>query len=239
MAYRRKRTVKRQIRKRYGRRRTGLIKRVVKQQLNKAIEMKQRIYQHNAVGASVTGGAAVDFSAFSYGNGTIVAALSAGVANGTGEGQRVGNRITLKGCLVNLAFQPGDSYNNFRILLVTPKKTYDKTGVTGFTQQLLSNQGSSATQWLQPVDTDVFKVYWDKRYTLRYVPKDGNSANVLPQNRFLRKFIKLNKPIKWELSAPVSPTTDIFLVAISDSTVGLGTDPGTIAGHVKIWYQDA
>lgn len=227
-------------RRNYSRRKARVpfgVKRYVKRALSRNVEMKLRQYTYSAVGLNTAGGAAVNFGAFQYGSGSSVAGLCAGVANGTGEGQRIGNSIILKGAYVNFALQPGDNTNYMRILLVTPKKAADLSSTSAFVQQLLSNTASSGTQWLAPVDTDVFKVYFDKRFWAKFSPVDGSTATSVPQARFIRKFVKFNKKIRWQLSAPVLPTNDVFLVAISDSAIG--ADPGAVAGSVKIWYQDA
>lgn len=237
MAYR-----KRSYRKKYTRKgKRAPIKRIVRRELNRAIEMKIRQYAYSSVGISPVSGSAQSFNSVSYGSDSIVTGLCAGIANGTGEGQRIGNKITVKGCQINLACQSGDFTNYFRLLLVSPRKQATFTSVAAFIQQLFSNQASSSTQWLQPVDTDVYKVYYDKRVNLRYLATGGTGGVTDPAAvasvKFFKKFIKFRKPIKWELSAPATPTNDLLLVAISDSAAV--TNPGMVAGFVKLWFQDA
>lgn len=222
-------------RRRYSRSKSS-VKAIVRRELTRNLERKYRQYTYTAVGASLTGGGAQDFSSISYGSSAIVASLCGGIANGTGEGQRVGTQITLKGVQINFALQPGDNTNYLRFLLVSPRKKTDQSSVTAFVQQLLSNTSSGLTQWAAPHAKDTFNIYMDKHFFLRYAPVDGNSAATIPMTRFLNKFIKFNKRISWDVAAAVNPNSDVFLVAISDS--GVAANPGAVAGFVKLWYQD-
>lgn len=235
MAYRR-----RYKRKAYGsrRRRGKATKAYVKRAVASAIELKERFYTGtgSAIGKTVTGSDA-DFTSVSYGTGGMVGGLCAGVANGTGEGQRIGNKITLKGVQLRMVFTPGDQYNVLRVLLVTPKRSFASGSTGAFIQQLLSNTASSATQLIAPVDTDLFKVYLDKQYWIRKLPVDGSTSSQTDQLKILKKFVKFNKKIYWDISNPTNPSQDVFLVAISDSSVA--ANPGTIMAHVRLWYTDA
>lgn len=246
MAYRRRRVFKRKRKvSLYARRPPvrGYIRRAVSVALKRQIETKFRQYPFNAVGSSISGGSAIDFSAgFEYGANTQIAALTT-IANGTGEGQRIGSQIKVRGIYIRFAVQPGDWYNGIRFIIFSPKKSVDSSSVTAMTQQVLSNVTSSGFQWLAPVDTENFKVYMDKTMVPRFVPTGDlttpGGTNSVPVTRFVRKFIKLSKVIKWDVSAPVMPTNSIYLMAISDSVSSLNGDPKVVAGFVKLYYQDA
>lgn len=214
-----------------------MIRREVNRAVNKKIELKIRQYAHTAVGSAISGVGTSDYSSVSYGGTSIVSALAGGIANGTGEGQRVGGQITLKGVQVNFALQPGDNTNYLRIMLVSPKRQADLSSVANFVQQILGNTASSGTQWLGTIDTDLYTVHFNKRYFMSFRPLDGSSATALPYSKFLNKFIRFNKKVKWALNNPVIPINDVYLVAISDSAAI--TNPGAVAGFVKLWYQDA
>jgi len=123
-----------------------------------------------------------------------------------------------------------------RLLLVEPIKQVDVTSTANFVQQLLSNQASSGTQWLQPVDTDVHKVHMDKRFWFQFAPVDGLTATQVARPHFVRKFVRFSKNVLWQLSAPVVPSREVYLVALSDSAAV--ANPGAIAGFVKLYYQD-
>lgn len=226
---------KRAFRKRSYKKKSS-IKSAVKYELNRMLERKYRQYTFSAVGSSLTGGAAQDFSSIGYGSSSIVASLCGGVANGSGEGQRSGGQITLKGVHINMVFENGDNSNFLRLMLVSPRKKTDQSSVTAFVAQLMSNTASGGTQWLAPHAKDVFNIYFDKKMYLRYAPLDGTSATTVPIPRFVNKFIKFNKKITWDVAAPVNPMNDVFLVAISDSSVV--ANPGAVAGFVKLWYLD-
>lgn len=235
MAYR-KRTYKRK--RMFRKKGSRSLKRVVKNVIDRTIEMKFRQFPHTLCGKSpVSPYGDVDFSSSSYGSSSSVSSLCAAIQNGTGEGQRIGNRVTLRGLQVNFAVQPGDNTNYYRFCIVSPKKEYDNSSVANLIQQIFSNQGSSGTQYLSPIDTDVFKVYYDRRFYMTFKPLDGSTATTIPSTRFIKKFIKFRKAIKWQISAPILPTTDVFLVALSDSA--LSPNAGIVSGFCKIWFQDA
>lgn len=213
------------------------IKKYVNKRLHETIELKHRIYQYNAIGYNVTGGAVEDFSSISYGSGCCIAGLASGIANNTGDGQRIGDTLTIKGVQIRLAFQPGDNQNYIRLLLVSPIKQCDRTSRSAFLQQLMSNQASSATQWAGSVDTTNYKVYMDKQFYIHYMPSDGANATQIPMNHFVKKFFKINKKITWDVANGTVPQRELYLVAISDSTIA--ANPGAVAGFVKLWYTDA
>lgn len=239
MAYLRRRRV---FRKRRPKRKVSYpIKRYVRAALRKNIEMKFRQYQWDAVGREPISNGIPGFGSVSYGGSSIFTSLDGGIDNGTGEGQRIGNRITIKGFQINMAVQTGDYTNYFRMLLVSPKKQYDKSSAANFIQELFSNKASNSYQWLQPVDTEVYKVYWDKKVDFRYLATGGTGGvtdpAAVPGTKFFKKFVKLNKKCQWTVANGYFSTSPLFLVAISDS--GAVTNPGAVAGFVKVWYTDA
>lgn len=194
----------------------------------------------SAIGRTITNSGAGDFTSVSYGSTAVAAGLCASILSGTGAGARIGLKIRLKGVYVNLAIQPGDDTNYIRFLLVSPKpgaNKIDYSSTSAFVQQCLSDYGSAASQVIAPVDTDLFKVHFDKKYYMRFVPKDGNSGTTLASNRFLKKFIRFNRTIWWDESNSGLPTSDVFLVATSDSAaVG---NPGTQMANVDVFYTDS
>jgi len=77
----------------------------------------------------------------------------------------VGHQIILRGIYINLAVQCASAteQNYVRFAVIRPKGQISTTSVASLTQQVFSNQASSATQWLNPIDTDIFNVYMDKQ----------------------------------------------------------------------------
>lgn len=204
--------------------------------VNKKIELKDKRYTYDAVGIEPIGGSASNFSSISYGGSAITAALCRGVTNGTNDGERIGHSIMLKGVYINFAVQNADQYNNIRFIVMRPDGREPQTSVTSWVQSIFSGATSSGTQWLQPVDTDYYKVYYDKTLALRSQDLDGSSSVV--QTRMIKKFIKFPRGIKMEWDEQNSrPNRDVYIVAISDSVAV--AHPGVVAGFVRIYYTDA
>lgn len=205
------------------------VSRVVKRTVDRMSETKEGFYTY-----SNCGGNAADFSSFGYGAASACASLVAGITAGTGSGQRIGRQIFVRGVQVSFMMQPGDSYNNIRFVLVRPRGQADLTNNAVFVQQVLSGVSSSGTQWANPVDTDIYQVLWDRMFTMRKLPLDGNSSNTVNQNKLIRKYIKINQKFTFDTSA--SNLRDLWLIGISDSAAI--AHPGAIAGFVKVWFKD-
>lgn len=213
------------------------IENIVRYQLDKKLETKEKRYAYDSVGIDPIGGAAVSLGSISYGSSTIIAQLCRGITAGTGEGQRIGHEINLRGCYINLAVQcaSGTESNNVRIAVIRPKGTFTTTSVAALSQQIFSNQASSSTQWLNPIDTDFFDVYYDKQVWIK--PSDiGAVGNV--SEKFFKTFLKFGKNgmrMKWN-EADSQPQRDLFVVAISDSITV--SHPGAVAGFIRLYYKD-
>lgn len=231
---------RRSYRKRRGTRRgtsRKQIARIAQAVVNKNIETKEKRYDYSAIGIDPIGGSSVSFGSFSYGSSTCIAQLCRGITAGTGEGARVGHKISLRGVYINLPVQcaSGAETNNVRILIIRPKGTYTNTSIAALAQQIFSNNASSVTQWLQPVDTDFFDVYYDKKAFI--MPKDISGVGSVTQ-RFFTKFLKFKRGLTmaWN-EADSQPFRDLFMVAISDSLSV--SHPGAVGGFVRLYYKDA
>lgn len=230
--------------KTYGRRtygkRTGYTKRVAKiaqNVVNKNIETKEITYPYSAVGIDPVLGGAASFGSVSYGSGAIVTQLTRGITTGVGDGGRIGNEIVLRGVYINMAIQcaSGTESNNVRIVVIRPKGQFSTSSTAALVQSIFNNATSSATQWLNPIDTDAFKVYYDKKMWI--MPKDISATGNVTQ-KFVTRFLKFGKrgiKMTWNISNS-QPFRDIWVVAISDSTAV--SHPGAIAGFIKIYYKD-
>lgn len=188
-------------------------------------EVKELTYDYTNVNGT-------SFSSVSYGSGTTMSLLCAGVAQGTGEGQRVGNSIRLIGIKIDFAVTNAES-NNIRMFLVKPKAAVPAVGAT-LIANILSNTSSSTTQWLAPIDTDAYYVYYDKRRFLKPQPLDGNSSSTTSQIAYFRYFQKCRSIMQWNKVGQL--LNDYILGCISDS-VAL-PHPGAIAGYVRLYYTD-
>lgn len=242
MPYFAKKLRNKKIPRKFRSRSTGVsaktVARIAQKVVNKNIETKEKKYDYSSVGIDPVGGASVSLGSVSYGSSAIVAGLCRGIITGTGEGTRVGHEITLRGVYVWLAVQcaSGAESNNFRLAVIRPKGQISTTTVSALTQQIFSNAGSSSTQWLNPIDTDIFDIYYDKAVFIK--PSDISGVGNVSQ-RFYKKFIKFGKrglTMKWN-EADSQPFRDLYVVAISDSAAV--SHPGAIAGFIRLYYKDA
>lgn len=198
--------------------------------INKRIETKEVTYTTWSNSTSI-----------SYGSGASVAGFFGAITQGTGESNRIGNKIQARGIYMRLAIQPADNTNYVRVLVVKPLKDMAPnvtvgSGIATFVQNVLSNTAGSSTQWLAPVDTDRYKVLHDKNYFLRFGPLDGNSGStIINRMLFVKKFIRLNQKCQWDESGNMN--NDVWLIMLSDSAA-IG-HPGVVAGFLKGYYKDA
>lgn len=237
MAYRK--TSRKYIKRRRASRRltARAVRKIAQKVVNKKIEVKEKIYQSTSIGIGPVSGSAVSFASTSYDTGASVAQLCRGITNGTGEGERIGHKIKLIGVYIKATLSCASTTepNNYRLLLVRPKGTYSTTSLSSFMLQLTSNVTSGVTQYVQSIDTDIWQVIWDK--TIFMKPFATFDANYL-QNYNIRKFIKFRNGLNMQWSeANSQPMRDLFLVAVSDSVIS--SNPGWLAGQVKLYYTDA
>lgn len=203
------------------------MKAIVKKMLNKQIETKEITY--TSWGNSTS---------FSYGSGASIAGLYAAIGQGTGESNRIGNRIKGIGAYLRFAIQPADNTNYVRLLVVKAKMAprVDPSSTASFVQSVLSNTASSSTQWLAPVDTDRFTVLHDKNYFTRFGALDGNSGStIIYRMIFVNKFIKVTTNCQWDESGVMN--NDVWVILLSDSAAI--AHPGVVAGFIKSYYKDA
>jgi len=96
---------------------------------------------------------------------------------------------------INLAVQCASAteQNYVRFAVIRPKGQISTTSVASLTQQVFSNQASSATQWLNPIDTDIFNVYMDKQKFIKPTDISGVGSHLIGSLEdslsFLRVFL--------------------------------------------------
>lgn len=223
MPYKKKAVKRRAARRRNGRSIAKLTKMVKRMRP----EVKEITYQYNALPQA-------SFASVSYGSGAAMSGLGVGITQGTSDSQRVGNSVRLIGIQLDFAVQGADIFNNFRLMLVKHKTRTTAVGAT-LISQILSGASSSGTQWLQPIDTDSYYVYYDKRAFLKVVDSGLPSPNeAVRPIRYFRKFFKTRSILQWDKSGNL--INDYIIAAISDSVAA--EHPGAIAGFVKLFYTD-
>lgn len=227
---RRRRITRRKRRIRRGRYGSKKIRRIARSAVFRSMETKEARYSYSNVGSS-------NFSSISYGAAAVVAGCFGAIAQGVGQANRIGNAIWARGVRIYFPVQPGDNINNLRFICVSAKSgTPTQPSSTAlFVQNLLSNGGSASTQWTFPVDTNRFRVHFDKTFYLKFNAVDGSTATSVPTTRFLKKFVKFNRKLFWDDAGIIN--NDLYLVAISDSSAV--PHPGVIGGFVNCYFKDA
>lgn len=231
---------------RYRRRRGGkgkyiakIAKSVAQKVINSNLEWKQQIYPYNAVGTALVVGGTSTFASITYGSGTQISGLGAGIAQGTTGNTRIGTEIMLKSVQVSFMVQNIDDYNNLRFALIRPKGRFTTSSVAALAQAIFSTFSSASDQWGAPIDTDAYKIYWDRKFTCSTYAANGTGAAGVVQNKLVTKVLKFpgrGLKIQWDVGNNL-PNRDLWLIASSDSQVV--SHPGAIAGYVKLVYTDA
>lgn len=224
MVYRRKTYRKAPVRKRPAVKPSASVRSYVDKAISRSVETKKKVLEYTSLGlSSVTSGGSAIF-------------LMTPITQGVGSSERIGDSIHLKGIRWYFPIQNGDSNNSFRFLLLQAKRGYPSTGST---TQVISDVFSSLTGMWQPVNTDKYKVITDKVIRLRTTPLDGTSATVIPDTKVIQGYSNLNRKFDYEydsLAAAVRPTSELLMVAISDSVVA--PNPGAIGGWIKLYFKD-
>lgn len=216
------------------------LKKTVNTIINSRAENKEKYYNMSSVGGTFsTGIIPSNFQSISYGSSTCIGAFFSGVARGDSPAERVGNKLTAKSLYMTCQLKVSEGineeeYNNIRLMVVQPKKQVDSTNPLLFTQQLLSGAASSTEQLYGLIDTNAFNIFYDKLFHLRNSPLNGSTDATVPGIKNLQLHLKLNRQISWTLGND-TPITDIFLVALSDST--LSPHPSMI-GNIKVNFID-
>lgn len=235
--YKRRRTRKSSIKK---------MRAIAQSVVNRNIEMKDREFLFTSVGYNDVTTIAESFTNIGYGNNSKICRLAAGLGQGIGGSDYVGIKFNIKG--VHLHFAIGDPLLStfaspaIRFIIFRPKGHSMPTAWSSnasFIQQLLSNTPSSGSQYLANIDTDAFKVYWQKTVyiPIHYNPASAGSVSYTPKivNKFL-KFPGSGLNVAWD-EATSGLTNDVYIAAIS--SIGVAPFVNVIAGTVKLYYTDA
>lgn len=162
------------------------------------------------------------------------------ITQGTNDTDRIGNELYLKSLVFRFTAEPGDTYNNLRLLFVMSKGDVPASAtVAQLIADIFGGATSSATQWDSLINTEKYRVLYDKSVFLEKFPTDGNSSSVHPRAKYLTGKIKINQKIRWMYdgeSTLVLPFRDIICVAISDSAAV--PNPGFVSGAMRLRWTD-
>lgn len=234
MAYRRYRGYRRRPGYRrsyrsYRRRRVGAsTKRYVKRAISRATETKWLTWPYDNLGAQQ-----VNLGSVGYSSSSVYTSLCAGIPPGYEIYNRIGREIVVTGLNIRLALEAGDTYNFLRIVVFTPRSNVQMpVGINDLISHMFSNINGAATVHA-PIDTTLYRPFFDRKYRLRHVPVDGSTTSTYPLVVSVNKTLRLRKKIKW---VGLDVVSDIHVIAISDSSVM--PNPGAIAGRFKLFFKD-
>lgn len=176
-------------------------KQYVKSQISRGQEKKYQQYQTTA--------AAIDPST------GLVQCVSNNIAQGTGENQRIGDKITPKKLRLMYALEGADDYNLVRVLVVQWRQT-TASGAPTLSEVLTDNNSVYAPLGFYDEDhiPSQCKVLYDKLHML-----NGSTSSPI-QAKVVRKTISKfkGKKIDFEAGSTNVGNNHIYVLMISDST---------------------
>lgn len=134
--------------------------------------------------------------------------LTQDIQQGDSEQQRENLAIYVKSIYLDFALLPGDTYNNIRVCLVSPRQ-YGTTQAPG--------TGLPGVPTISgPWDLTRWRVHYDRRFTLTYAAVDAGTA--YPKVATVSKYIPLNKRLIYETTTG-GANMPIYWWVVSDSGV--------------------
>lgn len=163
----------------------------------------------------------VDFSGNSY--------LISNIAQGTADGQRLGDAIDLKWIEGRIAWTLGTSPNKVRIIILQWHEMC--VGGSPNVGSVLENLGTAVTYLQSYVwsNRKAFTVLRDKTYEL----ETGVTTTAIDRFKIKSGF---RKKIQYSAGSSTSMQNGIFIIVVSDD--GVVTYP-TFSHHTRICYSDA
>lgn len=204
-----------------------LIKKEVNRQILNKAEEKEKYYYYDSING-------VSFSSVSFGSSSAIAGMVSGIGSGSLDGARVGASLYLKSIRFQFTASPGDNTNIMRFMIVRPKRQAIGTSTSVIIQSLMSNYASSAQQVGGAIDTNLWHVYYDKTFTLRYGPLDGATSTQIPLQKIISGHVKTNVKMNFDQSGAVSG--EVYAIALSDSSAV--SHPGFVNGFIRLRYYD-
>lgn len=168
----------------------------------------------------------VDFDS-SNAIGTNVLSLFAGIVKGSGQNNRVGNRIFVTGVKYLGFIQSNNSaeFNICRTMVIRPKGAKAMSaGMLPLAQNMITDTASKD-----------LKVYKDKQWVTRPYDLGGSHIDNVYHHKW---WLPVNKMVNWDTSSTgVDPITNAYHVAFM-STNAVGTDPSHYYGRIRVYFRD-
>lgn len=144
------------------------------------------------------------------------------VTQGSGQANRIGDKINVKKIDWNLSLQPGDDYNNCRMILFTDKENVTATGTV-----ITSLYGSPNPN---------VKLIVDKFVTPKYLSAVGNAAG----QAMVPVHVSGSKEVDWIVNYPsgagTNPSDRQLAFQFHSDSVAI-PNPGAY-GYVRVWFTD-
>lgn len=144
------------------------------------------------------------------------------VTQGTGQANRIGDKINVKKIDWNISMQPGDDYNNCRMILFTDKENVTATGTV-----ITSLYGSPNPN---------VQLIVDKMVTPKYLSAVGNAAG----QAMVPVHVSGTKKVDWIVNYPsgagTNPGDRQLAFQFHSDSVAI-PNPGAY-GYVRVWFTD-
>ena len=262
-----KRTVKKTVRKSNALSNNSVVqvKKMIKREVAKGVESKSRVdynaaysFYYPAQGALYNSANTIQVSAGS---------TSLPIVQGTSDGARIGNEITVKKCNLDMVFYPtrydASTNPNPEPLVVTLVLFYDKripttfpTPVTDFYQFNSTTDSISGdlTDNIAPYNLDCYRIMATKTFKLGYSAYTGSSSDPIPQY-YTNNDYHLNQIVKWDITKYLVKTIKYndnnsdptsrglwlqVLISPADGSMGAaGVIPAKVSYCHTLYYEDA
>lgn len=165
-----------------------------------------------------------------------------GLAQGSTNAERIGNKITLKSLRFRMILDSADVYNNCRILLVRLRADLVMLPPADLIAYILEDPANFMTSFYKRNGFTPYKIMHDKRYTLG--GRLGNHSGASATSIAVQRLVDINVPIKkggvavdYNSSNDVGDTTESYvLIGISDSGV---TPYPALNGYCRAIFTDS
>lgn len=175
--------------------------------------------------------------------GTTLSPLT-GIAQGFGQGQRLGKQIYLAGLYFNFVMNPGPlaAVEHFRVTISLWPDFTDPATVPGLIYETVG--ALTLTQVPIRKDRKRFRILYDKRFRMQATTHlvagpSVPTGNVVGGNYYIKKFFRMRKYVQYNDAEAPNPTTSNFDLHMTFLTDQPALSAGTAGGYIKMWFRDA
>lgn len=156
-----------------------------------------------------------------------VFSLNAGIAQGTNDGQRIGNRVTVKSLHIvgEVTASPSNPVSAFRIAVVLDR--FPNQNIVPTWSDIWESSGTSATNLVPLRNSSTpqrYVVLYSRMFSVGYITQTGTSLASLgtaaPPKRFINIYKRMNLPVQYTgTDTNLIQTNNIVIFGWSDTNV--------------------